>query len=102
MRTFENFTFDEKEKLFLEIAHLDDLVIGFNFIDTYNRNSLRYSYYNKWYFCLDKGVKEFFIDMNLWNIFRNRYNMPYIDVQVFFENMIEKYFNIHGYEYQKM
>lgn len=97
MKKFEDFeNVDEKEKLFLELAHLDELDIKFDFI----RYPIEIFYYYENH-CLFNKIKtqnKFYINHNkIWIIFKNRYNLKYIDIKNFMKIMLDKHFNSKGY-----
>jgi dolichol kinase len=90
MKTFENFT-TKDEELFLKIAHLDELVIRFDFI--YDNESLAYLYEGV---CLFIYVKKYnYIDVN-----KDKIYVPFEDLyfhkDIFskLKILIDKYFNI--------
>lgn len=90
MKKFEKFN-NNDEELFLKIAHLDELVIRFDFI--YDNESLSYLYEGVFLFIYVK--KYNYIDVN-----KDKIYVPFEDLyfhkDIFsiLKKLIEKYFNI--------
>lgn len=96
MKSFEQYK--DMEQLFLELAHIDELEIRFNFISNHN-NSILFFYKDIWLFDQDKKTKEFYINYdNIWLIIKSKFNLKIKEIRYFFTYMIEKYFNLTGYE----
>ncbi|MCK9446764.1 hypothetical protein M0Q50_07895 [bacterium] len=96
MKTFEQFnTIDEKEKLFLELAHLDELEIRFDFVDNDYENYIYYFYKEKCFFAKDKSNRHFYIDYDyiLFKLMK-KYMMDLYDTINFISNMLKKYFKV--------
>ncbi|MCK9445933.1 hypothetical protein M0Q50_03475 [bacterium] len=101
MKTFEQFeNINELEKSFLELAHLDELEIKFDF--------MRYEsdiFYFHNYKCLFKLVKKnVFIYINsdeIWSVFENKFGLDYIKTTKFMGDMIHKHFKLNSYKISK-
>lgn len=91
-----HYTKEEKENLFLELAHLDELEIKFDFIDY--KTTLDYVYNDEILFIQSKRIKIFVINYkDIWSVFTKRFNLTRGEIKEFTEDMIEKYFNLKGY-----
>ncbi|MCK9445426.1 hypothetical protein M0Q50_00865 [bacterium] len=86
MKTFEQFDIiDEKEKLFIELAHLDELDIKFDFI--FSRLELFYFYKKECYFNILK--KDFAtINKSIWSRIGNNHD----DIEKQMNILIYKFF----------
>lgn len=99
MKTFGNFNNKQKqmEDFFIEVAHLDELEIKFDFIE-YNGLFLYYYYNNVRLFDMTKKFKYFHINSLIWKSFSSKFNLDYNNAQSILSSMIEKYFNLSGYK----
>ena len=82
------------EKLFLELSHFDDLKIEFNFIDY---ESISYNYYinDIILFEYNKPDGTFVVNYSeIWHEIHDKYDLNGMDMQIFMNNMIMKYFNV--------
>lgn len=97
MKTFDGFNnMDEKEELFLSLAHLDELVIRFDFM--WSSEDIFYFYNKTCLFVKDKKNKMFSINSDeIWSIYRNKINMSYHSTRSIMNIMSEKYFNLKVY-----
>lgn len=90
--------FTEQEEYFLELIHLDDLEIKFNFAISGYKNIIYYFYDNKCLIENDKNIKigvnkELIFDKIANNIHYNVYNaytLTYNTIEI----LIEKYFDL--------
>ncbi|MCK9446880.1 hypothetical protein M0Q50_08535 [bacterium] len=98
MKTFEHFeVIDEKEKLFLELAHLDELEIKFDFIE-YPKN-IYYFYKDTWLFNQDKKFNYFWINYDkIWIVFSSKFDINYKEIGYYMSDILEKHFKLNGYE----
>lgn len=97
MITFENYNIDnEVENLFLELAHLDELEIGFDFIN--NKYQLLYKYNNVYLFSHDKPTKYLRIKYGeIWSSIEDIFNLTIEETTYHMNKMTEKYFNLYDY-----
>jgi len=99
MKTFEQYNInDEKEmeELFLEIAHLDELEIRFDFIK-YNLD-LFYFYNDEWLFSQDKKFKNFYLNhKNIWLKFGYTSDLNKSGFRFIIRNIVNKHFNLTDY-----
>lgn len=95
MKTFEKYNKidkKEREKLFLEIAHLDELEIRFELIK--HRYSIFYNYKNKYLF---EQFKSSFFTISIEHImyfFITKYGHKYDEHLPFMKSMVKKYFKL--------
>lgn len=98
MISFKGFNYDGKEKemeiKFLELAHLNELETIFDFIDS--EDQLFYVYGVEYVFMQNKLEKRFVI----YNEMSDHFSWNYYDLNLefFFNKMIEKYFKLFDYE----
>lgn len=97
MKTFEQFdNIDEKEKLFLEVAHLDELVIKFDFIEY--EYDLYYFYKDNCLFDQNKKTMYFYIRyIKIWSVFEKKFGINFQEIKDFMLGMINKYFKLKNY-----
>lgn len=97
MKTFEQFEdIDETEEKFLQITHLDELVIKFDFI-RYNYGFF-YFYKDKCLFQQDNKNNYFFIRYKeIWLFLKKKFNFNDNENRYYMEEMIEKYFKLKDY-----
>ena len=97
MKTFEQFqNIDEKEKLFLELSHLDEIEIRFDLFKY--KNDLFYFYKENYLFDQDKKYKYFYISYdNIWSVFELKFNLNYQEISDFMKGMVDKHFKLKGY-----
>ncbi|MCK9445710.1 hypothetical protein M0Q50_02330 [bacterium] len=95
MKRFDQYIIQPKD-YFLKITHLDDLVIGFDFIK-YD-NDMIYFYENKFFFIQNKKTKIFVINEILWEDIQYKYGYCHDIMTYFITDLVEKYFNIKGYK----
>lgn len=98
MKTFEQFeNIDEKEKLFLQLAHLDNLDIKFDFIEY--KYELFYIYKDNCLFYQEKKSKCFYINFDkIWEVFENKFSLNYKKIQKIMNGMVKKHFKLKGYK----
>lgn len=92
MKTFEDFNYTEREieKTFLELSHIDELEINFDFIRyTFD---LYYFYKNECLFEYDK-ISDFFY-VNYYRVWLPIRDFDHDDLEEFMVTIIVKYFNI--------
>ena len=81
------------EKLFLELAHLDELEIKFDFIEY--ENDLYYFYNKNVLFDQYKKSGRFYINYDkIWSIFGSKFNLKYNDIQSITKKMVERHFKL--------
>jgi len=102
MKTFEQFdVIDEKEKLFLELVHLDKLYVEI-LLYKYPYDMF-YSYNNIWLFCIDKKNKQIWVNYDLiWKHFEETFHNIEIYISDFFDIMLSKHMGFNNYNYLKM
>ncbi|MCK9445702.1 hypothetical protein M0Q50_02290 [bacterium] len=94
----------KKEKRFLELAHLDELMISFNFLYNYDKNELFYYYdghtsiHINCIFSINKKEKNFIIDSKFASNFNKKFKMSYKEMLLFIGEMVEKHFNLINYD----
>lgn len=95
MKTFEEFEdIDESEKIFLQLAHIDELEIKFNFISS--RTVLLYLYKDNFLFEITKKSKKIWINYeDVWYPFEQKYNTirsdRYVQPRVLLDKYVKKY-----------
>lgn len=97
MKTFETFNnTDELEKFFLEVAHLNELEIRFDFI---NFETYMFYFYNyKCFFHKMKKTKIFYMDdYYIFSKFKSKFNINYRNFRLFTKKMIDKHLNLDDY-----
>ena len=83
----------EYEKLFLELTHLDELEIKFDFIEY--ENYLFHFYNESELFLQDKKNGWFYMNYTkIWSIFGSKYNLKYDDIQSITKDIVEKHFKL--------
>jgi hypothetical protein len=98
MKTFDDFDeYDEKEDFFLELAHIDELQIRFDFIKY--KIYMFYCYENnRSLFHKIKKRKIFYIDdFYMFSKFEKKFHTNYKNTRIFMKKMIDKYFNLYDY-----
>lgn len=97
MKTFEQFeNIDEKEKLFLELAHLDDLEIRFDFLEL--GEYMFYYYKEKCLFGQEKKNKKFYVSRyEIYRFFEKAFNFSHKEFDDYILNIIYKYFKLDDY-----
>ena len=84
---------DEYEKLFLELAHLDELDIKFDFIEY--KNYIFYFYNETELFDQYKKSRDFYINYNeIWSFFKTNYNLNYDDIKSITKDLVERHFKL--------
>jgi len=84
---------DEYEKLFLELAHLDELDIKFDFIEY--KNYIFYFYNETELFDQYKKSRDFYINNNeIWSFFKTKYSLTYNDIQSITKDLVERHFKL--------
>jgi len=100
MKNYYNYINESKEyeyeKIFLELAHLDELEIIFDFIK-YEKNI--YYFYNELsLFNLYKNLYKnsyFYINYSdIWKFFESKFRLNYDDIQLITKNLIERHFKL--------
>jgi hypothetical protein len=95
MKTFEAFNIDPHENLFLEISHLDELEIKFDFFEY--KSTIFYLYNNNCLFGYVKSHKTFYVNRDdISKYFETSFYINKKNMVVFLESMINKYFNIYS------
>ncbi|MCK9445722.1 hypothetical protein M0Q50_02390 [bacterium] len=98
MKTFESFNMDPREKLFLELTHIDELEIKFDFINETDilrlEEKLFYFYKDDCIFSQYKNHNYLSINNMLWSYS----HMEVYDNQLFVKSMLLKYLNISNYD----
>lgn len=95
---------EKKEKRFLELAHLDELMIKFDFLSNFDKNELFYYYdghtsiHINCIFSINKKEKSFIIDSKFALNFNKKFKMSYKEMIFFIGEMVEKYFSIKNYD----
>ena len=97
MKTFEAFNnIDEKEELFLQLAHLDELEIKFDFIEY--ENIIFYFYKDKCLFYQNKKSKAFYIEyVKIWSVFEKKFSLNFKETKDFMVGAIDKHFKLKDY-----
>lgn len=100
MKTFEQFqNIDEKEKLFLELSHLDEIEIRFDFI---NYKTLLYYFYKEINLFEQDKIRLYFWINNeeIWSHFESIFNNDN-EIKIFLSHMINKHFGLNDYNAKK-
>lgn len=100
MKTFEDFNINQIDKLFIELSHIDELEIKFDF--TYSLFQLYYFYKDKCFFIYVKKPSNFvYVNLiNIWNPiikYKNEVSRNVTDekmIRFIMGELIEKYLNI--------
>ena len=106
MKTFEQYfnllieNFNNKEKemeeFFLQLSHINELDIKFNFIEY--KDTLFYLYKNKCLFDQDKKTMYFYINYDkIWSVFEKEFSLNYQEIKDFMSGMVEKHFKLKDY-----
>lgn len=96
MKMFDAFNIDDKEKLFLELAHLDELEIRFDFIEY--KNSLYYFYKKNCLFDQNKKRKIFWINYSkIWRVIEKKFDINDKETKDIMSSMVEKHFKLKKY-----
>lgn len=98
MKTFEAFNNIDKEieELFLELSHIDELDIKFDFREW--TDSIFYFYGNIVLFEQELLSHHFWInDKKIYNVIKKEFDLNSGEINMYMDGMIEKHLNIHGY-----
>ena len=99
MKTFEQYNNKEKEmeELFIQLSHLDELDIKFDFLRY--KYEMFYFYKKNFLFDIEKfgtnSIDKFWIDEKIWNRIVLRFGFSSIDIEDFMVSMSIKYFGIN-------
>lgn len=94
MKTFEQYIEyygEQEEKKFIELFHVNELDIRFNFID-YDVH-LYYFYKDIYIFEYDKTFDRMCVNNNITNVI-DRWKIKYIPTYTFIEEMMKKYLDL--------
>lgn len=100
MKTFEDFNINPIDKLFIELSHIDELEIKFDFI--YSPKQLYYFYKDKLFFMhIKKPTNFMYVSLHqIWNPlikYKNEIskNVPTEKmIRFVVDDLVEKYFNL--------
>ncbi|MCK9445888.1 hypothetical protein M0Q50_03250 [bacterium] len=91
------------EEIFVELSHIDELVIKFNFI--FNPKDIYYVYNNDWLFNLQylrNRENRFWINIDdIWMKIKKLTNKSDMDMFIELEEIVKKYFNLNNITIQK-
>lgn len=96
MKTFESFNIKDVEDLFLQLIHLDELEIKFDFM--HMKTYLFYNYKENYLLIQDKQKNIIFIDDRIIEQMQKDLYLRRVDTIYFIGEMIEKYFGLKNYE----
>lgn len=99
MKIFENFNNKEKEmeELFLQLSHMDELEIVFDFTELESSEYISYYYNDEFVFEQNKKMKCFGINYKHFTPIRDKFYINNYDMSILLNSMIEKYFNLYNY-----
>jgi len=83
---------DDIEKQFIELSHINELEIKFDFDDW--SDYLFYFYNKSEIFDNDKRLKYFYINNKIWKHLENEFNLEYVELSYIMDKIIEKHFNL--------
>lgn len=96
MKTFDNYYTEENfEELFLELIHLDELEITFDFF-SYNFE-LYYLYNGKKIIIQNKHSTTFWIEFDIWDKIKNNLDFDYKEIRNHLVDMVYKHFGLIDY-----
>ena len=82
------------DKLFIELSHLDELEIKFDFIEY--EDYIHYFYNESMLFVQDKKKGWFYMNYDkIWSIFKTKFKLNYGDIQSITKKIVEKHFKLN-------